>query len=500
MSASPHPRLEQRTNPSIEALSVPYNSADLNMQPQGGTAAMSETWKRWEGKVVNGEFPLQQYLGGSDHSAVFLTQRGGPDGQKAAIKLIPADPETAERRLFQWRVAAKLLHPHLLHLYESGRWELDGTPLLYVVMEFAEEDLSQIIPQRPLTPAETREMLRPVLDGLASVHSKNFIHGRIRPTNILAVADQVKLATDHLSAVSDQVINPGKNLPGKIAAYDAPETVGGKPLPASDIWSLGVTLVEVLTQQLPKQELRDPVPAGIPDPFREIAHRCLRQNPQDRWSVSEIAASLEQSLSARKPAAASANKTSTNWSKISIIAGVIALTLVVGSKLRTSSKPEFSEAPQPEVSHSTTAASAQTAKPVSKPNPVTPAAVKPKVAIPAPVEAKPLAKAKPATGITAPGAVAQQVLPKVSESARATITGKVRVTVKASADPSGNVTEATLDNAGPSKYFARLALEAARQWKFTPPQVNGRPVSSTWKLRFAYSSRATEVSPSQTAP
>ena len=55
---------------------------------------MTGTWKRWEGQVVNGEFPLQRYLGGSDHSAVFLTQRGS---EKAAIKLIAADLDDAVR-------------------------------------------------------------------------------------------------------------------------------------------------------------------------------------------------------------------------------------------------------------------------------------------------------------------------------------------------------------------------------------------------------------------
>ena len=49
---------------------------------------MTKDWKQWEGQLVNGEFHLRQYLGGSDHSAVFLTERGGGEPQKAAIKFI----------------------------------------------------------------------------------------------------------------------------------------------------------------------------------------------------------------------------------------------------------------------------------------------------------------------------------------------------------------------------------------------------------------------------
>ena len=48
-----------------------------------------ETWKSWEGRVVEGKFPLRQWLGGSDHSAVFLTESANLPSQKIAIKLIP---------------------------------------------------------------------------------------------------------------------------------------------------------------------------------------------------------------------------------------------------------------------------------------------------------------------------------------------------------------------------------------------------------------------------
>src|SRR5271169_2465276 len=130
---------------------------------------MSEAWKQWEGQTVNGKFRLRQYLGGSDHSAVFLTELGEQEPQRAAIKLIPAHPENAELQLSRWDLAAKLSHPHLMRLFQMGRCQLAKVGLLYVVMEYAEENLSQILPQRPLTPAESREMLAAVLEGLAYV-------------------------------------------------------------------------------------------------------------------------------------------------------------------------------------------------------------------------------------------------------------------------------------------------------------------------------------------
>src|SRR5881296_1490125 len=72
------------------------------------TGEMIETWKRWEGQLINGQFLLGEYLGGSGLSAVFVTEIGGAQRNKAAIKLVPADLENAESRLARWRRLAKL--------------------------------------------------------------------------------------------------------------------------------------------------------------------------------------------------------------------------------------------------------------------------------------------------------------------------------------------------------------------------------------------------------
>jgi TonB family protein len=96
--------------------------------------------------------------------------------------------------------------------------------------------------------------------------------------------------------------------------------------------------------------------------------------------------------------------------------------------------------------------------------------------------------------------VLQKVLPQVSPSARNTIEGKIRVRVQVEVDPSGKVTEARLVSAGPSKYFAQRALEAARGWKFTPAQVRGQAAPSEWSLRFGFRRSDTEVIATQTAP
>jgi TonB family protein len=73
---------------------------------------------------------------------------------------------------------------------------------------------------------------------------------------------------------------------------------------------------------------------------------------------------------------------------------------------------------------------------------------------------------------------------------------KIRVTV----DAGGHVSNATFDSPGPSKYFAKVALQAAQQWRFKPAQVDGQPVSSIWILQFQFTQAATEVNPIEAAP
>src|ERR1700675_2129828 len=199
---------------------------------------MSEAWKRWEGRTVDGRFPLQRYLGGSGHSAVFLTVRQphGGDSEKAAIKLIPAAAVDTNHQFLRWKAASELTHPNLIRIFEAGRCELDGKDLLYVVMEYAEENLSQILPERALTTEEARGMLAPILRALQFVHDKGFVHVHIQPSNILAVRDQVKLSSDTLNMAGER--SGGARA---TSAYDPPEAATGAISAAADPWQLGMT-------------------------------------------------------------------------------------------------------------------------------------------------------------------------------------------------------------------------------------------------------------------
>ena len=475
-------------------------------------------WKKWEGRV-DGKFPLRQWLGGSDHSAVFLTERPGYSG-KVAIKLIAAGPD-ADRQLARWRAAAQLSHPHLMRIYEAGRCRLDGTPLLYCVMEYAEEDLSQILPQRALAPSEVTDLLPPLLDALSFLHDKGFVHGRVKPSNVHAMGDELKLS-------SDEIVTTTEPAQGRRDVYDAPETAAGIVSPAGDVWSIGVTLVAALTQNVSfeaeaesETSRHDPnPPESVPQPFRGIARECLHLDPKRRCSLDEIQAGCSpagRSVPAPAPVAEASSAAAYGNPWRVIIPVAVLLLAVIGIFLYRTVFPRKPSSQLGPVKIEDTAPAA--AAPV--PHPSAPPASTP--AKPAPVETAPAqitaaetrhpetnrtdpasaapALPSPAPVPTAPKAVAtrgdvlHQVLPEVPQSARNTITGTVKVSVQVQVDSSGKVTSAKFKSAGPSKYFAGLAMKAAERWEFSAPVVDGKPADSAWVLQFRFKRGSTQASP-----
>jgi eukaryotic-like serine/threonine-protein kinase len=474
---------------------------------------MAEAWEQWHGEIIDGQYRLRQFLGGSDHSAVFVAERTS-NNERVALKFIPAHPATAKQDLARYDQASKLIHPNLLKFLGSGRSQLGNSSFLYVVSELADESLSQIVPQRALTAKEAGDMLRPLLSALSYLHQNGYAHGHIVPANIMAVGDQLKLSSDTVSPVGGATNS---------ATNDLPEGERAGISKAADVWSLGATLVEVLTQRRAAWEetahgeplLRE----KLPEPFREIARRALHRNPQRRPSVAEIQDLLAPSP--RKPVQPVALPPEPSGSRrglvIGITAAVVLVALIGWTKLSsrapqpqaTSVAPGLASASSPEKdipkppakteTHAVSppqAAKTQTPRKLPEPQPETAPAATPSTTRPTPTPAN----AAPAQGASTKGAVAHQVLPDVPRSARNTITGRVRVTVRVSVDAKGNVTDVSLESPGPSKYFARLASEASRQWKFTPPQANGHDVASVWLLRYGFGQTDTIVSPTQLKP
>lgn len=426
------------------------------------------------GRIIDGRWTLLRWLGGTDQSSAFFTEIQGNPAQNATIKLIPADAVDAEARIAQWDAARSLSHPHLTRLFYLGRCEMDGQDLLYVVTEYAEEVLSEILPARPLTPAETREMLGPVVDALSYLHGRNLVHGHLKPSNIVVVDGQLKLSVDGLCAAGEscgRAQSPDK--------YAAPETATEKMSAVADVWSLGMVLVEALTQQPPARRAfkgsGPVVPSSIPEPFSSIAQECLRVDPAHRCTLSGIRAYLEPARTAERLAEEPAGKRTARTPSLTramIVAGAVVVimiaALIIGSH---HGKPSPRAVPL-----SSTPAPAATQ------------------------EQSPALGTQPPGNAVVNGAIANQAMPNVPENIRSTIHGHVKVGIRVQVDPQGNVSDATIESQGPSRYFAGRALQAAREWKFRPAQVNGRVVASVWILHFYFGQSGTTITPVETSP
>jgi TonB family protein len=440
-------------------------------------------------RVIDGRFPLLQELGGTEWSAAYLTELDEARAQKAAIKIFPFESVDAGVTLARWDIARTLSHPHLMPLFYAGRCEFGGEDLLYVVTEYADEILSQILPERPLSPEEAREMLGPVLGALSYLHERGLTHGHLRPTNIMVVNDQLKLSPDFGWRSRTRNI------------YDPPEAGIGNPAPAADIWSLGVLLVEALTQQLPVldrwQGGEPEIPANLPEPFFTICRECLRIDPVRRCTLAGIKARLNPPQAAGpavRPAEAIVERTakpSYRFRALILTGAVLVLLLLFAAfKFGWDLTPWSSApAPQPSVQEPTAA-------------PATPAATAPAPPVAPTSEATPTpapASASPKGGIVK-GSVAHQALPDIPSKILDTIQGHIKVGIRVEVDPQGNVSQASIDSPGPSRYFANQALHAAQNWKFTPAQVDGSAAASTWLLQFQFDPSQTAVTQTEESP
>src|SRR5665213_2063545 len=433
---------------------------------------MSERWTRWQGHVIHDVLPLGRCLGCSDHSGVFLTKSAALDPSELAVKLVSTDRALAESQLPRWKRAGGIVHPHLLRLLQWGGCQLDGLPYLYVVMEYADQTLAQVLQRRALTDDEAREMLRPTLDALAFMHGQNLVHGQLKPANILVVGDQLKLASDTIRRVGEDTMSA--KAP---SVYHPPEGRHGSSSTAGDIWALGVCLFEALTRCPPsgwgERSEAVALPADFSPAFRDVVARCLNPSPQNRPSVTELVAWARGQAAGSVPDATiqPAPSMAQSPNPRAMLAAVLAAAVILAlgwtgvRTVRSHRTPAPSTAPEGSLSKTPEAAApvaADVREPVSAVLPPNPS------------------RSDLATSASA----LHEVIPEVPQGARQTISGHIKVWVRVIVDQDGSVFAATADRIGPSRYFQRLAIEAARKWTFPPIDTQSRRLI---QIRFDFS-------------
>ncbi|MGC9349536.1 MAG: Stk1 family PASTA domain-containing Ser/Thr kinase, partial [Anaerolineae bacterium] len=232
-------------------------------------------------KILNDRYRLIELIGAGGMATVYR----GEDvmlERPVAVKFLrepyASDLDARERFVHEARAAAKLDHPNIAHVYDVGEDEHDRP---YIVMEFvAGSDLKALIRRdAPLTVPHALSLARQICSGVSLAHQNGIVHCDLKPQNILVTEDgKIKVADFGIA----RAMRDDDRTAGSGGAADREEIVWGSPhylspeqargyapTPASDVYSIGVVLYEMLTGVPPFHD---------PDPT-VLAMKHLREEP-----------------------------------------------------------------------------------------------------------------------------------------------------------------------------------------------------------------------------
>src|SRR5919112_984742 len=267
-------------------------------------------------EAVRDRYRIERELGSGGMAIVYLAD-DLKHRRKVALKVLRAELAATmgpERFFREIEVAARLQHPHILPLHDSG--EAQG--FLYYVMPFVDGHnlRNRLARQGELPIHEAVKILVEVTDALAYAHSQRVVHRDIKPENIL-LSGRHALVTDFgvAKAVSEATGRQNLTTAGVALgtpAYMAPEQATADPQSDHrvDIYALGVLGYELLAGRPPftgptSQEIlaahvtQQPQPISthrpaIPAPLEAVIMKCLAKRPADRWQTTdELLSQLE---------------------------------------------------------------------------------------------------------------------------------------------------------------------------------------------------------------
>ncbi|HKB01730.1 MAG TPA: serine/threonine-protein kinase [Gemmataceae bacterium] len=265
-----------------------------------------------------GRYRILRPLGRGGMGSVYLARDTELD-RLVALKvphLRPDDAEAQERFQREARAAATIEHPNVCRVYDVGK--IDGTPFL--TMAYIDgPTVADVLRDEPVPPRRAAELTRDVARALAEAHRRGVVHRDLKPGNILIGPDGEPVVTDfglaRRAADDLRLTTPGAFVGTPL--YSSPEQAAGDTErigPASDIFSLGVVLYEMLAGRPPFTGSRTDVLAGImskdpppPSAVRSgldprldaITRRALAKEPADRFAdMDAFADALEVSLRA----------------------------------------------------------------------------------------------------------------------------------------------------------------------------------------------------------
>jgi serine/threonine-protein kinase len=257
-----------------------------------------------EGTVIDGRYRVLSKLGAGGMADVYCAEDTHL-GRKVALKLLHArfaqDQEFVERFRREASSAAGLQHPNVVGVYDRG--EFEGT--YYIAMEYCEgQTLKDVVARTALDPARAITITKQMLIAARFAHRRNVIHRDLKPHNVILDAeDNVKVTDFGIARAGASDITEVGAIMGT-AQYLSPEQAQGRPVTeASDLYSIGVVLFEMLTGKAPFEgdsavavalkhvnqqapSPREAVPA-LPPELEAVVLKALAKDPAQRYGDAD---------------------------------------------------------------------------------------------------------------------------------------------------------------------------------------------------------------------
>ncbi|HEX9982117.1 MAG TPA: serine/threonine-protein kinase [Thermoanaerobaculia bacterium] len=264
-------------------------------------------------------FRIQGCIGRGGSSTVYLADQEHAEFTRAvALKIVdrPFDAGSLRSEREEQRILARLEHPGIARLYDSG---VTPRGQHWLAMEHVEgQSILAHCNARRLTVRERIELFLPVLDAVAYAHERGIVHRDLKPANIFVTArGEARLLDFGIAKLSDPADeDETRTLRRALTpAYASPEQMhGDRTTAASDIYSLGLVLYELLAGELPRPGETDemqPLPPSVAFERRTlrrdldaILNKALRVRPEDRYAtVTAMAGDLRHALTGTAVAA-----------------------------------------------------------------------------------------------------------------------------------------------------------------------------------------------------
>ena len=256
-----------------------------------------------------GAFNIVNEIGSGGMGNVYLARRveGGFD-QTVALKLIKfgMGSDKAIRRFESERsILARLQHPNIARLVDGG---LTGENHPWFAMEFAEgETLISYCRRLDLSVEKRLQLFLNIIEAVQYAHRNRVVHCDLKPGNILVTGDddkpQIKLLDFGIAQIMEESEGESSEIKAMTRAYASPEQISGDSTStATDIYSLGVVLYQLLTECHPDPEFRrdDCKPAVISAELEAICSKAMETDPELRFeNASEMGDELKAWLDER---------------------------------------------------------------------------------------------------------------------------------------------------------------------------------------------------------